>query len=232
MALLCAVGGATVAPVEKPSFVVRVADLERGPKKLTVTLSEAWLTQALADASAVPLSPGEVTVELSKMGNMVLVRGEARVKVTVPCVVTLDPLPFDLAPQITLQLLQQPEAPARPAKGAKATAPDALPTKGKGTARPHDGSRGKKSKDDPELTDEEAAADTFQGEEIVLDDFFREFILLEIPAYPRRSDLPSSEESISSRPLADPTVEAKPLDPRLAPLLGIAQRLKGSANKE
>jgi hypothetical protein len=227
------VGGATVAPVEKPSFVVRVADLERGPKKLTVTLSEAWLTQALADANAAPLSPGEATVELSKMGNMVLVRGEARVKVTVPCVVTLDPLPFELAPQITLQLLQQAEAPVRPGKGPKASVPDALPNKSKGPTKPHGGPRGQRAvKDDPELTDEEAAADTFQGEEIVLDDFFREFILLEIPAYPRRSDLPSSEESISSRPLADPTVEARPLDPRLAPLLGIAQRLKGSANKE
>ena len=63
----------------------------------------------------------------------------------------------------------------------------------------------------------------------MLDDFFREFILLEIPPYPRRSDLPSPEESISSRPLADPDVEAKPLDPRLAPLLGLANRLKGSA---
>ena len=70
------------------------------------------------------------------------------------------------------------------------------------------------------------------GEEVVLDWFFREFILLEIPPYPRRSDLPSSEESLSSRPLADPPAEAMPVDPRLLPLLGLANRLRGAADKE
>ena len=61
---------------------------------------------------------------------------------------------------------------------------------------------------------------------------FREFLLLEIPPYPRRSDLPSAEESLSSRPLAGPPGEAKPLDPRLAPLLGLANRLRSARDKE
>jgi uncharacterized metal-binding protein YceD (DUF177 family) len=216
--------------VEKPMFVVRLADLERGPKKLTCTLSEDWLRRTLADTNVEPRGPGEATVELSKMGSQVLVRGSLRVSVTVPCVVTLDPLPFDLAPEIFLQLAQAAEPPARPGKGGKVLELEPDKKKG-GTPKAH-AAKARRAKEDPELSDEEAATDTFQGEEIVLDDFFREFILLEIPAYPRRSDLPSPEESISSRPLADPNVEAKPLDPRLAPLLGIASRLKGSANKE
>jgi hypothetical protein len=215
--------------VEKPTFVVRLADLERGPKQVTYTLSEAWLRRVLADANVEPRAPGEATVELSKLGSQVLVRGSLRVSVTVPCVVTLDPLPFDLAPEIFLQLSQQAE-PARPGKGARAAEPAAGKPKS-GTPKAH-AAKARKAKDDPELSEEEAATDTFSGEEIVLDDFFREFILLEIPPYPRRSDLPSPEESISSRPLADRNPEAKPLDPRLAPLLGIAKRLKGSANKE
>ncbi len=228
--LLRAERGATVAPVEKPTFVVRLADLERGPKQVTYTLSEDWLRRTLADASVEPRGPGEATVELSKMGSQVLVRGGLRVSVTVPCVVTLDPLPFDLAPEIFLQLAQQAEAPARPGKAGKA--PEPVPGKQRGGTPKAHAAKARRAKEDPELSDEEAATDTFCGEEIVLDDFFREFILLEIPPYPRRSDLPSPEESISSRPLADPKVEAKPLDPRLAPLLGIANRLKGSANKE
>jgi uncharacterized metal-binding protein YceD (DUF177 family) len=214
--------------VDKPSFVVRLADLERGAKEVTFTLSEGWLRHALSDAEATPLGPGEATVELMKSGELVIVRGRAHVKLTVPCVVTLDPVPLDLDPEIFLQLAREAEPAGRHKTHAKAD-PAA---KKKASTKPGPERAKKRGKEEPELTADEAAYDTFRGEEIVLDDFFREFILLEIPAYPRRSDLPSPEESISSRPLADPDVEAKPLDPRLAPLLGLKHRLKGSVNKE
>ena len=84
---------------------------------------------------------------------------------------------------------------------------------------------------EPELSTEETAPDTFTGEEIALDDFIREFVLLELPLYPRRPDLPSPEESIVSRPLAGPTGEPS-IDPRLEPLAKIAERLRGAGNKE
>jgi uncharacterized metal-binding protein YceD (DUF177 family) len=215
--------------VDKPSFVVKLADLERDAKEVTFALSEDWLRKALSDAQAEPLEPGEATVELMKNDHVVLVRGHARAKVTVPCVVTLDPVPLDLRPEIFLELEREPEPP-RVRPGAK-TEPRAAVGKSADTKK--SAKRGserhpKRGKEEPELSAEEAAHDTFKGEEIALDGFIREFILLEIPPYPRRSDLPSPEESISSRPLADPDVEAKTLDPRLAPLLGIANRLKGS----
>ncbi len=216
------------APVEKPSFVVRLADLERGAKEVTFTLSEAWLRHALRDAEATPLEPGTATVELLKSGELVIVRGKAHVKLTVPCVVTLDPVPLELEPEIFLQLAREPEPPGN--KKGKASA-DAHEKK-RAAGKPGRERSKKRGHEEPELSAEEVAYDTFRGEEIALDDFFREFILLEIPAYPRRSDLPSPEESISSRPLADPDVESKPLDPRLAPLLGLKQRLKGSEKKE
>lgn len=215
--------------MDKPNFVVRLADLERGAKEVTFTLSEDWLRQALSDAQATPLEPGTATVELLKSDELVLVRGEARVKLTVPCVVTLDPVPLDLRPEIFLQLAREAEPIGRHKGSAKAGTP--VTAKKKPGGKPPERQK-KRGKEEPELTAEEAAYDTFRGEELALDDFFREFILLEIPAYPRRSDLPSPEESISSRPLADPDVEAKPLDPRLAPLLGLKHRLKGSVNKE
>jgi uncharacterized metal-binding protein YceD (DUF177 family) len=214
--------------VDKPSFVVRLADLERGAKEVTFTLSEGWLRHALRDADATPLEPGEATVELMKNEELVLVRGRAHVKLTVPCVVTLDPVPLDLEPEIFLQLRREAEPAGRHKSAGKAEPAARKKPGGKmGPERPK-----KRGKEEPELSAAEAAYDTFRGEEVVLDDFFREFLLLEIPAYPRRSDLPSPEESISSRPLADPVVEAKPLDPRLAPLLGLKHRLKGSVNKE
>lgn len=214
--------------MDKPSFVVRLADLERGAKEVTFTLSEDWLRHALSDAQATPLEPGKATVELMKNDEVVIVRGRAHVKLTVPCVVTLDPVALELEPEIFLQLARESEPSPRQKSAGKAEPAG----KKQGGGKPGAERRKKRGKEEPELTAEEAAYDTFRGEEIALDDFFREFLLLEIPAYPRRSDLPSPEESISSRPLAEPDAEAKPLDPRLAPLLGIKHRLKGSVNKE
>jgi uncharacterized protein len=212
-----------------PSFVVRLADLERGPKQVTFTLSEEWLSRELTDAHAVPLEPGTASLELMKTGATVMVRGSARVKLTVPCVVTLDPVPLELAPEIFLELAREPETNER-AKGAGKSPVKGAPAAPPKAAKPKPERRGgrRRGKDDPELSDEEAAYDTFQGEEIVLDPFLREFILLEIPPYPRRSDLPSPEESLSSRPLEGPVAEDKPIDPRLMPLLGLANRLRGA----
>ena len=219
--------------MQTPSFVVRLADLERGPKEVTFTLSEDWLTRELEDANAVPLEPGSATLELMKTGpTTVMVRGSARVKLTVPCVVTLDPLPFELAPEIFLQLVREAETHDRAKDTAKTATKTGLAVKPKPLRAKNGGKTSRRGKDDPELSDEEAAYDTFKGEEIVLDSFIREFIVLEIPPYPRRSDLPSTAESLSSRPLEGPPAEDQPIDPRLAPLLGIKNRLRGAANKE
>ena len=76
--------------MQTPSYVVRLADLERGPKQVTFTLSEEWLARELADANAVPLEPGTATLELMKTGPTVMVRGSARVKLTVNVSVTYE----------------------------------------------------------------------------------------------------------------------------------------------
>lgn len=215
-----------------PSFVVKLGDLEQGPRKLTFAIGDAWLAAALAGTEATPGGkPGSVTVELTKNGKDVLVRGSAEAHVTVPCVVTLEPLPFELKPEIFL-MLEQVSAPLRPKK-AKETGDEG--TKAAVGLKPEKAAKRpkkRKPEDDDELSPEDAAKDTFSGEEIVLDGFVREFLLLEIPQYPRRSDLPSAEESLSSRPLAGPTTVSRPIDPRLAPLQGILERLRGEADKE
>ena len=202
-----------------PTFVVKLADLERGARELSATIPEAWLKQAFTDTDAVPLGDGSLSVELLKNGQEVMVRGKARASVTVPCVVTLEPLRFELEPEIFLLLKPAPEEP-NPKRRAAATKskPAAAPEKPKKKRRQLD--------EEPELSSEAAAEDVYRGEEVVLDEFLREFIVLEIPTYPRRSDLPSAEESLSSRPLADPP-EEKPIDPRLLPLLGLRERLRG-----
>jgi uncharacterized metal-binding protein YceD (DUF177 family) len=212
--------------VATPSFVVKLGDLEHGPRKVTFALTETWLRTALEGSGATPGDqPGSVTVELTKTDRDVLVRGRAQASVTVPCVVTLEPLPFELTPEIFL-LLEQVSPPPRPKKAKDPEKSAEKPAKA--PKRP----KKWKDADDVELSAEDAAKDTFSGEEIVLDEFVREFILLEIPPYPRGSDLPSAKESLSSRPLAGPATESRPIDPRLAPLQGILERLRGQADKE
>ena len=206
-------------------FVVPLADLESGPKHLASTISEAWLRHAFADTEATAVGPGKLDVELSKNGREVLVRGRAEVDVTVPCVVTLDPLPFKLEPEILLLLSPGPgESPG----GRKAKAPP----KERRDAKPS-GKKGKRAKawaEEPELSTHEAAADTFSGDEVVLDGFLREFILLELPMYPRRSDLPSpGEAAIGPGPQPE---GPQPLDPRLSPLAELAKRLVSNEQKK
>jgi uncharacterized protein len=212
--------------VPTASFVVKLGDLEHGPRKVTFAITEDWLRAALEGTDATPAGkPGTVSVELTKNDRDVLVRGQAEANVTVPCVVTLDPLPFELRAEIFL-MLEQVAAPARPKK-AKAAEP-----KPEAAAKSPKRQKKRKDADDIELTPEDAARDTFSGDDIILDPFVREFILLEIPQYPRRSDLPSPEESLSSRPLEGPSSKERALDPRLQPLQGILERLRGEADKE
>jgi uncharacterized metal-binding protein YceD (DUF177 family) len=212
--------------VSSARFVVPVADLENGPHEVTFTLTEAWLRDVLEPSGASPRGSGSVSLELTKQGSDVMVRGHATFGATLPCVVTLDPVHFDLRSEIFLMLKpgKAVEGPRR-AKGEPAT--------GEGPREVRVPKRKKKAAwgAEPELSEDESARDTFVGDEIVLDDFIREFVLLELPLYPRRPDLPSSEESIVSRPLAGPTGESS-IDPRLEPLAKIAERLRGAANKE
>jgi uncharacterized metal-binding protein YceD (DUF177 family) len=214
--------------VTTPRLAVSVADLDQGPKQASFTLPLGWLRDVLEPSGASPRGEGHLTVELTKQGHDVMVRGHVSFGVTMPCVVTLDPVDFDLRSEIFLLLKPgkpKTHAPLRPAvaaSGSNTNGPEAKVLKRK--KRP--------SKDStPELADEEAVRDTYVGDEVVLDEFVREFLLLELPLYPRRPDLPSAEESLVSRPLAGPTGE-KPIDPRLEPLAKLAERLRGAANKE
>jgi uncharacterized metal-binding protein YceD (DUF177 family) len=211
----------------RPAFAIPVGDLDRGPKTVSFQIPTAWLRQAFADTDAEPVADGAVEVQLAQTGRSVMVRGNASARVTVPCVVTLDPLPFDLTADIFLLLSPSPDAPApRHAPRRKAEplpASGQKPERKRGKGRPRGADEG--DDDGLELSDDDAARDTFDGETVVLDDFLREFLVLELPLYPRRADLPSeptpaiAPPSTASEPLA-------PVDPRLQPLAAIAKRLE------
>lgn len=165
-------------------------------------------------------SSGKLVFDASLTSRQVLIRGRATADVTMPCARTLDPVPVALAAEVFLLL--------RPAPG---TAPEAVPRTGSSTKRasridpnslPAPAAKQKAAKrPESELSEEDAAEDVYHGDTIQLDGFIREFLLLELPMMPLRSDLRSEE-----RPAIPPTPEApEKVDPRLQPLAEIARRL-------
>lgn len=212
--------------MDKAHFVVPLADLERGTKSVTWTVSEGWLRQALRDTEASPRRDGSLELELSKNGRQVMVRGRLEVALSMPCVRTLEPVDVDLNPDVFLMLHPAPEAaaPASPARGKR----DAAHKKTRAEATPHPGKKrpGANWDEDPELSPEQAAEDTYDGEKIELDRFIREFILLELPMTPMQKGLHEEPEPAIARTPADRGGAESPVDPRLAPLAAIADRLR------
>ena len=78
-----------------------------------------------------------------------------------------------------------------------------------------------------ELSREESAEDVYSGTEVVLDAFVREYIILELPMVPLRSDLRDNDKPAIPAPPADAMADTgNQIDPRLAPLAKVANRLK------
>jgi uncharacterized metal-binding protein YceD (DUF177 family) len=210
---------------------VPLADLDYGEREIDEEIPRAWLNKTLEGTEATPRDkPGRVTVTLSKSGREVMVRGQARAYVTMPCARTLDPVDFDLTADVFLLLGPPTGAPARPspkAYSAKKAAKKAP------TAKPSAQER-RKREEETILAEEEAARDTYDVDRVTLDRFLREFLVLELPMVPLREDLRSEASPAIERPL-DPAPEGRQaqetaIDPRLAPLAAIASRLR--AKKE
>jgi uncharacterized metal-binding protein YceD (DUF177 family) len=143
------------------------------------------------------------------------------VTISVPCARTLDPAIYHLKPEVFLMLAPAGSAEAGPPRRSR---------------EDRGGGKGKKSgkkggwDKDPELTEEEAASDTYSGDQIVLDRFLREFILLEVPMLPLREDLRGVPFE-ANPPLPDAGASPQkdgeqPLDPRLSPLRDLKARLE------
>ena len=229
--------------MSRPELVIPVADLDRGPKHVEFVLSEAWLRRALEDTEASISGPGKVEVTLSKNGPSVLVRGQLSADLTLPCVVTLDPVPVPVRTEILLMLSPQSGATneheshvarrkARPPKAAAPGAPEKPARERPG--RPKSVGKGEGHwEETPVLDDETAGQDTFDGHEIALDGFVREFLILELPMFPRRSDLPTGDAAANPPlPAGSQAGGEKPLDPRLSPLAELKSRLEQKIKKE
>jgi len=204
--------------VQQTLFSVPISDLERSDLRRTWEIPTQWLDWALQESEASSAgATGTLELYLKKQGREVLVKGHARATVTMPCARTLDPIPVGLDAEILL-LLTQRATPAEPA--AKAARRHRKPVAGAG---------GKPVEDDaddgtPEyLSAEQAARDEYSGEIVELDAFVREHLLLELPLFPVRSDLPFDSNAATNTP---PDESGAAPDPRLAPLAALASQLQ------
>jgi uncharacterized protein len=206
---------------------IRLVDVDRGKRDYEWELSPEWLRRAFEGTEAEATAPGHLTVTVSKDGMQVILRGWATAKVTMPCARTGDPVPLNLAAELTVLLRPAPGAPRsgdhqsskKRAQSSKTTTPEAASHKG--------ASRKPTQKPEAELTWEEAADDYYTGEQIDLNDLVREFLVLELPMMPLRSDLRDAvRPAIPAAPDSTNGDDADAIDPRLRPLAEIASRLK------
>jgi uncharacterized protein len=213
----------------EPEFQVAVRDLERSDQRRRWEISPAWIDWALRESEAKSDgSTGSLEVYLKKSGPEVLVKGEARASVTMPCARTLEPVPVQLEAEIYLLLTPRRESkPPSAGKTSKARAARAARKDLGGAAgvrvRGKEPS-GKDREDDgleEQLTADLAARDEYDGEKLVLDGFVREHLMLELPLFPVRSDLPFDQPPATDTPPDEPGV-----DPRLAPLAELASQLQ------
>jgi uncharacterized protein len=197
------------------AFLVPVHDLDLAGRSVRFPITPAWLRGALEGCEAQPAgSTGQIDVHLTKTGNDVLVQGQIDAALVIPCARCLTPVEF--RPHIELSLLLHP--------AAGAAGPQRRTGQGGGQgAAPAKGANKPKGDDETEFADEEAETDTYEGDEVVLDRFVREAILLESPIFPL-----CSEACEGIRPASDSALgsEGDVTDPRLLPLLELANRRK------
>lgn len=203
-------------------FSVPLADLEDDERQLECPIPAAWLAQALEGTEARARGvDGELDVTLSKQGREVMVRGQLKAPIEMDCARSLEPFDLDIETDIFLLLAPAAGAAKKHAKSSKKTQTPATST---GPQREVRKTKKHRTEDDEDelLSEEDAARDVYSGEEIVLDSFIREFILLELPLFPLRSE--------DTPPIASPSLEPqtadRPLDPRLAPLAALRDRLR------
>jgi uncharacterized protein len=110
--------------------------------------------------------------------------------------------------------------------GDSAAAPSAAAPSA--TSGGSDAGRGPRARPIPgeehEFTSDEADQDTYEGEEVDLDRFVREAILLESPIFPLCSDACRGIGPPPSSPLSNGGSKAGAIDPRLLPLVELARK--------
>lgn len=196
-----------------PLLAVTANDIDTAGHPVDEDLPAEWLDRELADAEVHAVGPGHVAVRLSRSGKDVVVRGRVKAEVEVPCARCLEATRTSIDTE--LSLLLQPVPSAKPAHGHGHRAADAAAK-----------ARAAGKEPEYEFTSDEAEVDTFDGETVVLDDFVREALLLELPNFPLCSESCAGIRPRAGAPGGIASAETKkPLDPRLKALSELKAKL-------
>lgn len=181
-----------------PKFILDLQDLDAAGKQFKTALSKTWLLGALEECEVTPGDhDGEVDIRYSRSGTDVILHGHVKAEVVLSCARCLSPVPQALRAELSLLLVPGGDPRGEFARGRK--------SQGKGS--------------EYEFNPAEADMDVYNGEEVVLDPFLREALLLEIPPFPLCSE--------DCRGIAPPPAEESQgvgIDPRLAPLLKLKKQ--------
>ena len=213
-----------------PSFLLDLQNLDAAGKSLQQPIPVTWLQKAFegldgeVDATD---QEGRVEVRYSRSGTDLIVHGRVRAQVAVPCSRCLRPVTVPIDTELSLLLVPAssakagfargkqggPGAKKKPAAGDSAKAAPKKDARDKATrARP-----GRGDGDEYEFQSSDADLDVYEGDEVALDPFVREAILLEVPPFVLCSD--DCGGIAPPPPSGEDTDKEASIDPRLAPLL-------------
>jgi len=193
------------------ALVIPIHDLDTHGKDFVFVLDQAWLSAVFAETPNVrgDASQGEGSVEVhaQRNGREILVHGKAHARLITECGRCLQDVAIDVACEL-----------------AALYAPTEAPRRG---AAPVD--------DDDDIDPDAPDREFYTGDQVVIDDLVRDYLLLELPMQPRcepECDLPLKPAASGPRPLAGSNgkdLGEGAIDPRLMPLQKLA---KGERDKE
>ncbi|MFO0553297.1 MAG: DUF177 domain-containing protein [Polyangiaceae bacterium] len=207
-----------------PLLVIPAHEIDISGQPLAADLPVHWLEAELSDAGAHAAAPAHVEGRVSRSGKAdIVVRAKVTAELTLPCARCLEPTPVSVRTELSLLLRPHPGRAAanhhtgkKPAeKKAAAVATPSDKASDKAPENKVEKKVDKKGADkkalqararDYEFSADEADTDEYDGEEVVLDGFLREAILLELPSFPL------CEEACSGFAGAAP-VERPPAEP-------------------
>ncbi len=175
-------------------FAIPVHDLDAAGKEVRLPIRAAWIRGALEETSVAPGgTDGELDVRVSKSGTDVVVHGRMRAELSVPCARCLEPAHVTIDEDVSVLVVEG---------AVNQSANDS-------------------TDEDDDIEPTEADVIPYDGQTVVLDDFVRDELLLNIPMIPLCSD---ACPGISPRPAIEDVAREDDIDPRLTPLLRLKKK--------
>lgn len=193
-------------------LLIPIHDLDTHGKDFVFDLDESWLTRMLAETGVsgdVSEGPGSVQVHAQRNGQEILVHGRASARLVTECGRCLKGIPVTV--ECELGALYAPGDPQK--------------------------NRGRADEEDEDVDPDAPDREFYAGEQVAIDDLVRDYLLLELPMQPRcdlgwscpNLDVPEHMRT-SEGVQTSQNFNEDAIDPRLAPLIKLAQ--KGEREKE